>query len=159
MGSVTLYHNSSDDRCIDKSITAISNGSLTCKFKEDCSIMTPELRIKSNSAAFNANYCRINEFGRYYYITDIIVSQQYMIVKCKEDVLMSFKDDIKSMKGYYKRTSNIENGNTYVPDERISQQNNKFPAIWTAGSTESPFGDYGDKGWVLTTAYAPNAAT
>lgn len=157
MGSVTLMYNQSDNKCLNKTITNIA--SYTCKFKSDCSIMNPELELNYHSNVFNANYCHIPEFNRYYYITDITVSQQRIYVKCKEDVLMSFKDEIKAMKGYYKRSSNKANGNTYIPDERIAMQNNKFPCIWTAQSSESPFGDYGDKGWVLTTAYAPGATT
>ena len=149
MGSVTLMKNTSDDRCLKKATSTIHT--YTCKFKSDCSIMKPELELNYESNVFTANYCYIPEFKRYYYITDITVSQQRIFVKCKVDVLMSYADEIYNMSGYYKRSNKVANTNTYLVDNKYEIQNNRFPAI--RNFNRNTFADQGtDDGWILAVA-------
>lgn len=151
MGSVTFYHNGSDNRCLFKSLTQITNGSYTCHFKDDSSIMTPEIILSSNANIFGANYCKIDEFDRYYYIKDVIVSQQHIVVKLEEDVLMSNATEILNMKGYVRRTGDPKKFNTYITDKKYTIQNNKIPVI-RAYSASNPLGYSGPNGWVLAVA-------
>lgn len=148
--SVIFYHNNSDNRCLTKSLQQIGTA-LSVKFKDDSSIINPELIVTPNVDLFGANYCQITEFkNRYYFIEDIVVSQQRIIVKCKEDLLMSYKNEILNMKGYLRRTAYLKKSNTYITDKGFTIQNNKFPNV-TKFSTRG-FGDYGDNGWVLAVA-------
>lgn len=149
MGSVKLMYNSSDNRCIAKSTT--DKATYTCKFKSDCSIMNPELELNYHSGIFDANYCYIQDFGRYYYITDITVSQQRVFIKCKIDILMSYKSAILNMSAYYNRTGDESKSNLYLNDDRYGVQVNKFPAV-IESDDPTGFGDYGDKSWVLVTS-------
>lgn len=157
MGAVTLYHNASDNRVLYKNLTTkvtLSN----VKFKDDSSIMEPTLIISSTSSAniFASNYCKIEDFGnRYYYITDISVSQQYIIVKCKVDPLSSFASEVLNMRGYIKRTNKIDKNkgrNSYINDKKYVITNNKFPAV--RNFSKIPLGYDGPNGWVLVTACA-----
>lgn len=86
----------------------------------DVSVMNPTLIIEDASFNFkNANYIYIIDYGRAYYIEDIVVStaQNIISVKLREDVLQTFKDDILQLNAIVERQSN--NYNMYLPDQQI----------------------------------------
>lgn len=67
--------------------------------REGTSIIDPVIIVEANSPGFHANksnYCYIEEFGRYYYITNI-VSPNYTLweLHCHVDVLMSYQGEIR----------------------------------------------------------------
>ena len=108
MGNVVFYHNGADNRVLNKEdYLTTKHTCSTVKFKDNSSVMTPTLIVAVDDDIFDSNYVYIEDFERYYFITDITVSQQYLIVNCKIDVLYTFKDNIREMSGYYKRTSNL----------------------------------------------------
>lgn len=154
MGAVTFYYNSADKRVLDKDDFLTTKKTFSdVKFKDDSSIMTPTLIVNYDSKIFESNYVKIDAFSRYYFITNITVSQQYLLVECKVDVLQTFKDEIKTMSGYYNRTSTLNKANKYVVDNRFPIQRNKFASVIDPTSSVCPFGDYGDSGWVLACGY------
>ena len=63
-----------------------------------------------------ANYCYIDELDRYYYIADVTADGRTgrwrLNLKC--DVLMTFKDGIRALRGTVDRQQNLSNG--YIPD-------------------------------------------
>lgn len=63
------------------------------------SLIDPVLLIEANAPGFHANgynYCYVEEFGRYYFITNIVsVNFTLWEIHCHVDVLMSYKDQIK----------------------------------------------------------------
>lgn len=64
------------------------------------SIIDPVILVEANAPGFQANesnYIYVEEFGRYYYITNII-STNYTLweIHCHVDVLMSYKDQIRA---------------------------------------------------------------
>lgn len=72
---------------------------VTGTLRAGSSLIDPVLLIEANAPGFHANgynYCYVEEFGRYYFITDI-VSVNYTLweIHCHVDVLMSYKDQIK----------------------------------------------------------------
>lgn len=62
------------------------------------SLLDPVIIVEANAPGFQANgynYCHIEEFGRYYYITNIISTNQTLWeIHCHVDVLMSYKEQI-----------------------------------------------------------------
>lgn len=125
MGKVIFYKNSSDNRVLDKNVTQLKEYA-DVKFKDNSSIMEPELILSTNANVFSANYCWIEAFSRFYFITNVEVSQQHIIVRCKIDVLYTYKDEIESMYGYIRRSASLKN--LYIQDNQKTQQANYMPA-------------------------------
>lgn len=66
---LNLYQNTSANNVIHKNIKLLDT--IDCEIKEDgFSIINPIVTI-SKEKFKNANYCRIEEYGRYYFISDI----------------------------------------------------------------------------------------
>lgn len=72
---------------------------LTGTLRTGSSIIDPVIIVEANAPGFQANesnYIYVEEFGRYYYITNIIsVNYTLWELHCHVDVLMSYKDQIR----------------------------------------------------------------
>lgn len=112
--SVTFYNNSSDNNVLNKSIS--STTSATVVFKEDVDLIEPVLILQNNSYIQASNYMQM--LGRYYYITSIeCMPGNLLKVKASVDVLMSYRDQIRSNSAIITRNAN--NVNTYLPDNKM----------------------------------------
>ena len=70
--------------------------SLTGTLKNETSITNPEILFEYANPS-NFNYLYIEEFSRYYFITDIVnVRNNLWRITARVDVLMSFRDKINS---------------------------------------------------------------
>lgn len=115
--TVNFYINSSDRRYVSKNITSVKSN-VVCTLKDDTSIVKPVLRVSYDEILYKANYLYIAEMQRYYYISDISVSNQIMTITCSEsDVLMSFQNQIKAKTAVIERQANVFN--TYLNDVDI----------------------------------------
>ena len=93
---VILYKNSSENNVIGKSLAQIK--SVECNLKNDVSVTNPTLILSYTDSILGSNYCFIPKFNRYYFIDEIIpIIGDRSIIKCRVDVLESFKDNIKSL--------------------------------------------------------------
>lgn len=129
MGKVRFYKNTSDNRCLAKTLTQLKEYA-DVKFKDNSSIIEPELILSTDTDVFGANYCWIEafsneEFNRFYFITNVEVSQQHIIVRCKLDVLYTYQSQIENMYGYIRRSSVMRN--RYIQDNQKTQQANYMP--------------------------------
>ena len=105
--NLLLYRNKSESERVVKEIELIDT--LEGTLRSNTSISNPIITIEYD-LDLNINYCYIEEFGRYYYIDDIIVvGNKLLELHMNVDVLMSFADSIKSQKAIIKR-------NTYLYD-------------------------------------------
>lgn len=112
--SVSFYNNSSDNNVLNKSIS--STTSKTVVFKEDVDLIEPVIILQNDSNVQNSNYMQM--LGRYYYITSIeCMPGNLLKVKAKVDVLMSYKDQIRSNSAIITRNAN--NVNTYISDNKM----------------------------------------
>lgn len=102
--TVTLYNSSADAARLDKSgYLTLKREGVNADIKGACSVENPVLILDYNSVDFN--YVYAPAFGRYYFVTDIVVNTAgRVIISCKSDVLMSFKDSIKNLSVYVSRT-------------------------------------------------------
>lgn len=118
--SFTMYTNTSDNRVIDKSITAVGTA-LTCTFKDDTSMENPTIII--DAAAYNSscNYGYLDDTGRYYYVIDVTFSQQRCYLQLKVDVLKSFASDIKNSPCAARRSASSYN--KYFMDDKYTSLN------------------------------------
>ena len=113
--TVKLLHNSSPVEKIGKVLDA--GMEFTCDLKADTSILKPTLVLQAASNLSGFNYVYIQDFGRYYFIDDI-VSKNNVIweVSGHVDVLETYKQGILGNTAVLKRQQNKYN--TYLNDER-----------------------------------------
>ena len=85
-----IYNNNSNTNVLNKNITLVST--LDFSLKTDNSILQPVLILKNY---ISGNYCYIEKFKRYYYITDIkLLTGGLYQLQLEVDVLMTYKDVI-----------------------------------------------------------------
>lgn len=111
---LVLYTNNSDKRVVTKNITTLAtlNGTL----RQNCSIVDPVISVENinNSIAAKCNYAKIAQFGRYYYVNDIIFTGKLYEIHMHVDVLASFQTELKSLEAVVARQEN--NYNLYLND-------------------------------------------
>ena len=109
-----LYTNKSDKRVVNKYLTDLItlNGTL----RENCSITDPIITVENinNSIAAVCNYAKIAEFGRYYFVNDIVFTGKLYEIHMHVDVLMSFKTEFKQLHAIVGRQE--ETFNLYLQD-------------------------------------------
>lgn len=108
---ITLYNNSSEPNKISKHLTPV-NMALSGSLRNESEMVNPVVLIEGNiSSLQNANYARIESFGRYYYITEMkSVRNNIVELHLHTDVLMSF--DISAVSGVVVEAENI--GSDYL---------------------------------------------
>lgn len=85
-----IYNNNSNTNVLNKNITLVNT--LDFSLKTDNSILQPVLILKNYNSG---NYCYIEQFKRYYYITDIkLLTGGLYQLQLEVDVLMTYKDII-----------------------------------------------------------------
>lgn len=117
---ITLYYNQSDQLELNKSLQTVAT--LNGELREATDILQPEIEIEG-AEVLNANYLYINELHRFYFITGCeFVSGTIYRIRCKVDVLSTYKNEIKRQYAIVKR--NQYNYNTYLTDDRLKTNNN-----------------------------------
>jgi hypothetical protein len=109
-----LYKNLSEKNVVDKNIDelAVISGTL----REDCSIINPVIQIE-DTAGFDlkiTNYAYIEEFGRFYYINNIVCKGQLFELNMHVDVLKTHANGIRANEAVISRQQN--NYNLYLQD-------------------------------------------
>lgn len=114
---ITLYSTGSEYERITKNLS--SGLTLTGNIRGDSSITNPSFLIEHQNPS-QYNYCYIPEFGRYYFITDIISYRTNIWrLECSVDVLMSFKTEILNLEVIVEDLSVGEpNASTYFSGEQ-----------------------------------------
>ena len=93
--NIYLYKTADEQNRLNKTLSdAIT---LTGALREECDILSPEIKIESTANLAAYNYCYIPEFGRYYFAEFKIIRTGLWTVSCSVDVLMSYKDGIKAL--------------------------------------------------------------
>lgn len=110
--------------------------SYNCVLKEGCSVISPVIIIDRKVVGHSYNTAYIADFGRYYWIRDIIYenARQYFYLEC--DVLATYKSDIGSSTQYVTRSASQNNPaiiDTYYPvTTAIEQRKNSYGDPWQA---------------------------
>lgn len=120
--TISLFKTASENNRVVKTLT--DEKQLSGELRNQTSVLNPSIRIESSDNISTYNYAYISEFGRYYYITDIVsVRTNCWIVSLRCDVLMSYKDEIKSITGVIVRQES--NPNKLLVDRLERIQSNK----------------------------------
>ena len=94
--TISLFKTVSENNRVVKTLT--DEKQLSGELRNQTSVLNPSIRIESADNISTYNYAYIPEFGRYYYIADIFsVRTNCWTVSLRCDVLMSYKDEIRSM--------------------------------------------------------------
>ena len=97
-----LYQTSDPNNKLNKSLN--SEIALTGVLRSECSVLNPTIEIETTVNISTYNYAYIQEFSRYYFITDIVaVGNNLWKVSFKCDVLMTYAYDIKGLTAIIKR--------------------------------------------------------
>ena len=120
--TISLFKTTSENNRVVKTLT--DEKQLSGELRNQTSVLNPSIRIESADNISTYNYAYISEFGRYYYITDIVsVRTNCWLVSLRCDVLMSYKDQIKSIIGVVVRQEH--NPNKLLSDRLEKLQSNK----------------------------------
>ena len=141
---ITFYKNKADRIVFNKTKYLTKKGSSqNIKYKEDTDLIRPQFIVSvSDIKDKDINYVYVGKdpdnssdtttVNRYYYVNEITFSQQYVILSCEVDVLMSFKDDIADLEGIVERNALLYN--MYLTDTKLKcfnlQRVQTFP--WAA---------------------------
>lgn len=126
---IKLYKNLSENNVIGKNLTQIK--SVEANLKNDVSVINPTLILNYTANILDSNYCFIPKFNRYYFIDEIIpITGDRCIVKCRVDVLESFKEDIKSLTVILDKSQSIYKSNKYLDDGSFIVENKDFNTIY-----------------------------
>lgn len=124
--TLSLYENKSDAIRINKDIALI--GTYDGYLRDESSITNPVIMLEGTINIYNnpnTNYMFLPDYRRYYYITDIVQKRMNLIeIHARVDVLMSFKDEIKTCTGIVKKSSNKYN--LYLDDGSLKVYQNKL---------------------------------
>ena len=94
--TISLFKTASENNRVVKVLT--DEKQLSGELRNQTSVLNPTIRIESADNISTYNYAYISEFGRYYYITDIVsVRTNCWVISLRCDVLMSYKNEIQSM--------------------------------------------------------------
>ena len=115
---VKLYKTLSEDNKLDKELTLVREVNIN-------------LLIRSNVTAFDfslsgdtvdINYMYIPDFGKYYFLKSPTIERNgYTSYRAEEDVLMTYKSQIRQESGIILRQEN--EGNLYIADSTFPVEN------------------------------------
>lgn len=147
MFNIVFYQNQSENITVDKLLTVVTT--LSGVLRDGTSIIDPVIMVNGSLSDVSSvpgfskiNYAYIAEFNRYYYVRNIeSVNNSCIAVSMHVDVLMSFKDEIRTNTGVVARSESNAQYNLYLNDGSLKAYQN--PCIMTepfpAGFTGSAF--------------------
>lgn len=140
--NIQLYNNLSENNIINKTITPVGDV-ISAVIKNDISVETPTLIFGYPGTLPECNYFSIPEFGRYYYITDIIdkTGGRYEL-HGKTDVLESFKQDLLAMFVIIDKQENLTGANLFIDDGSFVTENKEFNSVINFPSGFNDAGEY-----------------
>ena len=133
--TLTLYKNNSEQNAVTKSLTQVQT--MTGTLRNGTSIIDPVILVSDVTDISGVNYCKIDEFNRYYFINNIkSVNNNLWELSCHVDVLQSFATEIRAQSGIVERQENyfnlyLNDGNTFQVYQNPQIATIKFPAGFT----------------------------
>lgn len=115
--TVTFYSVDDDSRVVTKTLGTPTLTLNNVKLKDDTDVIDPVLELANNVNLMGSNYFYIQEFGRYYNVTDQKTNSLGFFITGHVDVLTSWDSDIRTLDCIVKRNANKYNA--YIPDERM----------------------------------------
>lgn len=129
-----------EKRSLDKTMSSVV--SHTATLRNESSVVDPVILIDADAGSLAAcNYMHIGEFGRYYFITDVIaVSEGLAEVHGHCDVLRTYASYIRKNPAIIGRTANSWKVNNLIVDRQLKVSNKRNVTVQKIGSFEIPSG-------------------
>lgn len=121
LANTTKKHNSTEVPTFTKTVT--------CMLKEGSSIINPTLIFERANIGHTYNYVYIADFGRYYFVNDIVYDGARIFYYCSVDVLATYKSTIGNATAYVLRAAHTYNEyviDNYYPVTTHIRQNAEF---------------------------------
>ena len=102
---------------------------LSCMLKEGSSIINPVLIFERANVGHTYNYVYISDFGRYYFVDDIVYDGARIYYHCSVDVLATYKSTIGNSTQYVLRAAHTYNEyviDNYYPVTTHIRQNSEY---------------------------------
>lgn len=114
--TLTFYMSSSDPRKLDKSISSL--GAIeNCSMRDVLDVENPTFRVASAALPGSFNYCYCDYTNRFYYTEDPVEIRTGLYdIKCRSDVLMNLKNQLRAKTATVARNENISNGYLLDPN-------------------------------------------
>lgn len=115
--TVTFYNQLNDNRVLSKSLGDAVHSASCTPFGE-CSLHNPVIVVRQFSGYGNVNYCYIDDYARYYYVTDVVAKSGGLLeIHCKVDVLKTYDAVIRQCAAVC--ISNEMLGSSYIIDKNF----------------------------------------
>lgn len=128
---INLFTCTAERNRVNKSDYISNRFVLEGSFRSATSALNIEIDIeKTNPLLYNYNYMYIEEFGRYYFIDEIIsLRTNIWTIKATVDVLMSFKKDILEASVIIDKAENEFISNLYLDDGSFVMDSRKYNEV------------------------------
>ena len=113
--NINLYINLSDNKKVDKALTA--EKTFDCTIKRETGVVNPTIVITSTDDLRGYNYVYIPLYARYYYASVTVGPNNVYTLSCNVDVLMSYKGQFLTKEAIIKRSASLYN--LYMPDNNF----------------------------------------
>ena len=143
--NTTKKHNSTE-------IPTFAGSAISCMLKEGSSIIDPVLIFERANVGHTYNYVSIPDFGRYYFVNDIVYDGARIYYYCAVDVLASFKSTIGNSSAYVLRSA-------YTNNEYIIDQYYPITTHLTKYTEKLNFGTVGNPVYVPWKEYGSGAGS
>lgn len=132
--------NNSERKALTKSITTLET--LTGSLRNQSSIIDPVIEVTgiAPSTVTSCNYAHIPEFGRYYFVKNIIsIRTNVWVIQCHVDVLGTYATQIKAQTAVVRRQE--KSWNLYLDDGIFKTYQNPqiITKLFPAGFTTQNF--------------------
>lgn len=110
MIDLTLYNTANRPEVVGKDLTQTAQ--MQGVFVKPFDVVTPVLMIRTNGATPTANYCKIEQLNRFYFINKITIqSNTSFTLNLDLDVLETYKNELLAANGLITQS---ENGDKYL---------------------------------------------
>lgn len=120
-----------------------SGTSFDCNIRNVSNILNPSIELKHSNPT-NFNYCFINAFHRYYFISNWTWNNGLWIASCTVDVLGTYKTNIGSQTKHVVRSASRKNSDLI---------DNMFPMLAESTSEEQSFYPYSSTSMTMDNGY------
>lgn len=129
--NIVLSRYTNERNALTKNITTVTT--LSGTLRDQCDILNPVFNIEipsgvtQASLVANCNYCYIEDFGRYYFITGIKgIAAGVIEISCHVDVLQSWNSQIKAQKCIIARQEQSSYACLHLSDSYIHTYNDPY---------------------------------
>lgn len=131
--------------------TQIAAGqSFSCVLLDDTSLLKPTFKLSIASNPIGYNYAYVSDFGRYYFVDDIVSSKGFWLISCHVDPMATYKTAIGSGSHYVLRSASSYD--EYISDQvyitKTVETGDRVTGTVDATTNTDPFSYYNGHSYV-----------